>query len=1097
MIRTHELLNRLYEIENQIELEEAVSASSARRGGNASACHDRLRDAIRKELLRHPPTQVVTLFFAARWESRITKALRDLKKEFGTRRSVIQWIYGKSFATEFNYSRIASRSKRLFVFDLVSRVRKRYPWISSALVHAFAFRPSQFEMDHRSRAKKGWRWKGLYEARTIAKGGKSKRVLHVPSPPLKRLQRCILQLCLERATATLPPNVNGCRPRLSPNDPTFGVYRNAAAHIGQAFVVNFDVRDFFPSVRVDDVIRTLLRLNTPLHVHQSNANTLQRNFPSQTNDASGGISFSEFLTDSQNPLPSKPLEHPLSGDELLTQSEPWLRFFGSMSSEGQESEQYGSESSSFNQLFAQFSKSAKQQQFESTLPPEALAWTHDAAVLIARLCTYRGRLPQGAPTSPALANLAFAEYDVRIQQSLGPDFVYTRYVDDLTISLSHAAARRNKFSAKDEMRAHVEAIVREAIAKSSFQLNPRKTRVSELAEGHRITGLRVDKHSVRLPRESLRRLRSLVYRIEKSGFVEVATSFIGGEVHASTLWDPAALQHRRTGRRLSTERLAALMVRELCPNLKIEVPSQKWTLGGSRIDSPPELHEGKQACRDLERLLPRLWENELLAEFDEGHVEVRDRAGLLIGRLRTERNIEFLLLAKRDAIACVEFWHWLRGWESSLNPKSNDRCFAHIVAAQAKLRRIREGLRIKVPDSGELVSAAKSGSIAVFSLSKEGGPVVDLSNSVSAFYRQFRRDLMKAPPSNDVTRSMHEFGVPVNTAKQFKDWINASRIMFLDSISRLPTTGRTDEKGFDVFTLLRILDDCAKGKREHGYDIAFRFLKKNNHKIESLADITDAETPLLQKALLDLLKDRFQECDAERRAQGTTTWQETQQMNPWFPSSESALRDSLLTAADRFIDLRGKGIWRTTGEPVFRKAGNEELIANVPRLSELIDSATSGEVWRQLFEFGKVISAATSDCLAGDPMKTLSPEVVSRLNRQPNRKGEAPSAKDLFEEFHLEVGGAKEYFEILYKMRNRASHPEDPSQRGDWIGIQKHVAKLLARRFKGPKPQSSSAETLYGPDDLKLTHLEGNEVKLRMLQGVCHGLQQLQHPAAC
>lgn len=63
----------------------------------------------------------------------------------------------------------------------------------------------------------------------------------------------------------------------------------------------------------------------------------------------------------------------------------------------------------------------------------------DAARLLTRLTTWRGGLPQGAPTSPHLANLVFAPVDDAILALCRPaGVVYTRYVDDLTFSSDRA-----------------------------------------------------------------------------------------------------------------------------------------------------------------------------------------------------------------------------------------------------------------------------------------------------------------------------------------------------------------------------------------------------------------------------------------------------------------------------------------------------------------------------------------------------------------------------------------------------------------------------------------------------------------------------------
>jgi RNA-directed DNA polymerase len=67
---------------------------------------------------------------------------------------------------------------------------------------------------------------------------------------------------------------------------------------------------------------------------------------------------------------------------------------------------------------------------------------------LSNLCTYNNQLPQGAPTSPALANLAAKKLDYRIDLLLkklnNKDlcFSYSRYADDITVSFN------GKFSIK-------------------------------------------------------------------------------------------------------------------------------------------------------------------------------------------------------------------------------------------------------------------------------------------------------------------------------------------------------------------------------------------------------------------------------------------------------------------------------------------------------------------------------------------------------------------------------------------------------------------------------------------------------------------------
>src|SRR5258708_38772547 len=87
----------------------------------------------------------------------------------------------------------------------------------------------------------------------------------------------------------------------------------------------------------------------------------------------------------------------------------------------------------------------------------------------ARVLYSRPHLPQGAPTSPALANLCTYRVDCRLAglaKCVGAE--YTRYADDLAFSGREALERRIK-----RLSTHVAAI----LLGECFAVNHRKTRI--------------------------------------------------------------------------------------------------------------------------------------------------------------------------------------------------------------------------------------------------------------------------------------------------------------------------------------------------------------------------------------------------------------------------------------------------------------------------------------------------------------------------------------------------------------------------------------------------------------------------------------------
>jgi hypothetical protein len=120
----------------------------------------------------------------------------------------------------------------------------------------------------------------------------------------------------------------------------------------------------------------------------------------------------------------------------------------------------------------------------------------------------RGHLPQGAPTSPALANLCFYRTDCRLAGLARAAGVgYTRYADDLAFSGGERFGRIAKRFA-----AEVASIVQE----SGFALNHRKTRVMRRGVRQHLSGLVVNaKLNVR--RDEFDRLKATLTNCVRRG----------------------------------------------------------------------------------------------------------------------------------------------------------------------------------------------------------------------------------------------------------------------------------------------------------------------------------------------------------------------------------------------------------------------------------------------------------------------------------------------------------------------------------------------------------------------------------------------------
>jgi RNA-directed DNA polymerase len=117
-------------------------------------------------------------------------------------------------------------------------------------------------------------------------------------------------------------------------------------------------------------------------------------------------------------------------------------------------------------------------------------------------------LPQGAPTSPAVANLAAHRLDRRLAGlAKRLDATYTRYADDLTFSGSLELARRAK------RLAHLVAVV---AGEEGFELNFRKTRIMRRTVRQTVTGVVVNARP-NVPRAEFDRLKAILTNCARHG----------------------------------------------------------------------------------------------------------------------------------------------------------------------------------------------------------------------------------------------------------------------------------------------------------------------------------------------------------------------------------------------------------------------------------------------------------------------------------------------------------------------------------------------------------------------------------------------------
>lgn len=134
-----------------------------------------------------------------------------------------------------------------------------------------------------------------------------------------------------------------------------------------------------------------------------------------------------------------------------------------------------------------------------------LGFSNHFASYITKLSTWKGEVPQGAPTSTAVSNLVFLKTDIELIDFCNKNNItYTRYIDDLT------------FSSPKDFRVSIPELM-EIVTKSGFKVSYRKT----LYDGNQnITGIDVFLNKIDAPKKIKEKVNDEKYKDLKNNPIQ-------------------------------------------------------------------------------------------------------------------------------------------------------------------------------------------------------------------------------------------------------------------------------------------------------------------------------------------------------------------------------------------------------------------------------------------------------------------------------------------------------------------------------------------------------------------------------------------------
>lgn len=145
----------------------------------------------------------------------------------------------------------------------------------------------------------------------------------------------------------------------------------------------------------------------------------------------------------------------------------------------------------------------------------------EVSTILAQICCVDNQLPQGAPTSPIIANMICAKLDTQLQRLARDNrCFYTRYADDLTFSTSVASFPRT-LARLEDIGAGTQVVVgstlNQIVEANGFKLNKDKIRLQSSDRRQEVTGITVNKLA-NVPHQYVNQVRAMLHAWEVYGY---------------------------------------------------------------------------------------------------------------------------------------------------------------------------------------------------------------------------------------------------------------------------------------------------------------------------------------------------------------------------------------------------------------------------------------------------------------------------------------------------------------------------------------------------------------------------------------------------